>query len=43
MAYSDPTVSSGNLKGWVQYRKLLKNENIEHFSGPENLNLIQPS
>lgn len=28
MAVPDPTIQSGNLKGWVQYRKTLKNENI---------------
>lgn len=25
---------SGNLRGWIQYRKTLKNENITEFTGP---------
>lgn len=28
------TEMSGNFRGWVQYRKLLPNENITEFSGP---------
>lgn len=32
MAISDPNVRSGNLRGWIQYRKTLKNENIKNYS-----------
>jgi thymidylate synthase ThyX len=33
MAVGDPSVRSGNLRGWVQYRKTLKDENILKFEG----------
>lgn len=32
-ALNDPKRRSGNLKGWLQYRKTLCNENILEFSG----------
>lgn len=32
MACSDPNVRSGNFRGWIQYRKTLKNENVKEFS-----------
>lgn len=31
MAVGDPEVRSGNFRGWVQYRKTLKNENVRNF------------
>lgn len=31
MAIGDPNVLSGNLKGWIQYRKTLENENMVEF------------
>jgi thymidylate synthase ThyX len=31
MATGDPNVRSGNLRGWIQYRKTLKDENVENF------------
>ena len=31
MAIGDPNVRSGNFRGWVQFRKTLKNENVEKF------------
>lgn len=31
MATGDPTIRSGNFRGWVQYRKTLKDENIRKF------------
>jgi thymidylate synthase ThyX len=31
MAVGDPEVRSGNFRGWVQYRKTLKNENVQNF------------
>lgn len=31
MAVGDPNIRSGNFRGWVQYRKTLKNENITNF------------
>lgn len=34
MAVGDPNVRSGNFRGWVQYRKTLKGENIQEFGGP---------
>lgn len=34
MAALDPNLRSGNLRGWVQYRKTLKNENIVDFTRP---------
>lgn len=35
MAQADrPELYSGNLRGYIQYRKLLPNENITHFEGP---------
>jgi thymidylate synthase ThyX len=35
MAVGDPSVRSGNLRGWVQYRKTLRDENILKFEGLE--------
>lgn len=35
MAVADPNVRSGNFRGWIQYRKTLKDENIEKFEGPD--------
>lgn len=35
IALSDPNISSGNFRGWSQYRKMLSNENIEKFDGPK--------
>lgn len=34
MAMGDSSVRSGNLRGWIQYRKTLKEENITKFLGP---------
>jgi thymidylate synthase ThyX len=34
MAIDDAEERSGNFRGWIQYRKILKNENIEKFEGP---------
>lgn len=34
-AERDPDLRSGNFLGWTQYRKVLQNENIETFNGPE--------
>lgn len=34
-ASSDPTLVSGNLRGWIQFRKTLSNENVQQFNGPE--------
>lgn len=31
MAIGDPNVRSGNFRGWIQYRKTLKDENVERF------------
>ncbi len=31
MATGDPNIKSGNLRGWVQFRKTIKNENIKKF------------
>lgn len=31
MAVGDPNVRSGNFRGWIQYRKTLKNENVSSF------------
>jgi hypothetical protein len=31
MATGDPNIRSGNLRGWVQYRKTLPHENITKF------------
>lgn len=31
MATGDPGIKSGNLRGWVQFRKTIKNENIKKF------------
>jgi len=31
MACGDPDVRSGNFRGWIQYRKTLKNENVSKF------------
>lgn len=31
MAVGDPDVRSGNFRGWVQYRKTLRNENVREF------------
>lgn len=33
MAVGDPNVRSGNFRGWVQFRKTLKNENVVEFKG----------
>jgi len=33
MAIPDKNLRSGNLVGWVQYRKMLSNENVTEFSG----------
>jgi thymidylate synthase ThyX len=33
MAIAHPEDRSGNFRGWVQFRKTLKNENIEKFEG----------
>jgi thymidylate synthase ThyX len=35
MAIGDPSVRSGNFRGWIQYRKTLKGENVERFEGPQ--------
>jgi thymidylate synthase ThyX len=35
MACGDPSVRSGNFRGWIQYRKTLRNENVEKFEGPK--------
>lgn len=32
-ATNDSTLQSGNFRGWIQYRKTLKNENILEFHG----------
>lgn len=32
-AESDPSLRSGNFRGWIQYRKTLQDENIEKFEG----------
>lgn len=34
MALPDKTKMSGNLTGWLQYRKTISNENIKKYSGP---------
>ena len=34
MATLDPELKSGNFRGWVQYRKLLKGENNTNWKGP---------
>lgn len=31
MACGDPSIRSGNFRGWIQYRKTLRNENITKF------------
>lgn len=36
MAIGDPTVRSGNFRGWIQYRKTLIGENVIEFKGPVN-------
>lgn len=36
MAIGDPGETSGNFRGWVQFRKTLDNENIEKFEGPSD-------
>lgn len=36
MATLDPELRSGNFRGWVQYRKLLKGENITDWKGPDD-------
>ena len=33
MACGDPNVRSGNFRGWIQYRKTLKGENVTDFRG----------
>jgi thymidylate synthase ThyX len=35
MAVGDPSVKSGNFRGWVQFRKTLANENVTEYNGPE--------
>lgn len=35
IASFDPSVQSGNFRGWIQYRKTLPNENIQTFNGPD--------
>lgn len=35
MAIGDPTIRSGNFRGWIQYRKTLVGENVTDFK-PEN-------
>jgi len=35
-ATDDSTLRSGNLRGFIQYRKMLSNENITEFSGPKS-------
>jgi hypothetical protein len=35
MAVSDSSVRSGNFRGWIQYRKTLKGENVQNFEGPK--------
>lgn len=35
MASIDPNTRSGNFRGWIQYRKTLKNENVKQFEGPK--------
>lgn len=32
MAIGDPNIRSGNFRGWIQYRKTLKEENVEKFT-----------
>lgn len=34
MAIGDPAIHSGNFRGWIQYRKTLKNENVVEFKKP---------
>lgn len=34
MAIGDPTVRSGNFRGWIQFRKTLMHENVTEFKGP---------
>lgn len=36
IASIDPTLQSGNFRGWVQYRKTLQGENVQVFNGPED-------
>lgn len=36
MATNDSTLRSGNLRGFIQYRKTLTNENITEFLGPKS-------
>lgn len=33
MAVGDPNVQSGNFRGWIQFRKTLRGENITKFEG----------
>lgn len=33
MAIADPDFRSGNFRGWLQFRKTIKNENITEFQG----------
>lgn len=35
MAERNPNIRSGNFRGWTQYRKTLKNENVTEFQGPD--------
>lgn len=32
---ADPSIWSGNLRGWIQYRKMLKGEHCSHYTPPE--------
>lgn len=41
MAVSDPNVHSGNFRGWIQYRKTLKNENITKYVSAPNLQIMK--
>lgn len=34
LGWDDEIVNSGNLRGWVQYRKTLEGENVTKFMGP---------
>lgn len=37
MATSDPNIRSGNFRGWIQYRKTLKDENVTNYVSTPNL------
>jgi len=34
MAVTGEDYRSGNLRGWIQYRKTLTGENVTEFTGP---------